>query len=37
MIKGQDNENDAYAFIFDQKWLIAGLSIEGTKITPIKR
>ncbi len=28
---------DAYAFIFDQQGLMASLSIEGTKITPIKR
>ncbi|MEA3642948.1 MAG: lipid-binding SYLF domain-containing protein [Lamprobacter sp.] len=30
-------KDDAYAFIFDQKGLMASLSIEGTKITPIKR
>ena len=29
-------KDDAYAFIFDQQGLMAGLSIEGTKITPIK-
>lgn len=29
--------NDAYAFIFDQQGLMASLSIEGTKITQIKR
>ncbi|MBN2885522.1 MAG: lipid-binding SYLF domain-containing protein, partial [Chromatiaceae bacterium] len=29
-------KDDAYAFIFDQKGLMASLSIEGTKITPIK-
>jgi hypothetical protein len=30
-------KHDAYAFIFDQKGLMASLSIEGTKISPIKR
>jgi lipid-binding SYLF domain-containing protein len=30
-------KDDAYAFIFDQKGLMASLSIEGTKISPIKR
>ncbi|WPL18161.1 hypothetical protein Thiowin_03220 [Thiorhodovibrio winogradskyi] len=30
-------QDDAYAFIFDQKGLMASLSIEGTKISPIKR
>jgi lipid-binding SYLF domain-containing protein len=30
-------KNDAYAFIFDQQGLMASLSIEGTKITRIKR
>jgi len=30
-------KDDAYAFIFSQQGLMAGLSIEGTKITPIKR
>lgn len=30
-------KDDAYAFIFDQQGLMAGLSIEGTKITRIKR
>ncbi|AOZ49116.1 YSC84-related protein [Chromobacterium vaccinii] len=29
--------NDAYAFIFDQQGLMASLSIEGTKISHIKR
>jgi lipid-binding SYLF domain-containing protein len=29
--------DDAYAFIFDQQGLMAGLSIEGTKISLIKR
>lgn len=29
-------KDDAYAFIFDQKGLMAALSIEGTKITRIK-
>lgn len=30
-------KDDAYAFIFNQQGLMAGLSLEGTKITPIKR
>jgi lipid-binding SYLF domain-containing protein len=30
-------KEDAYAFIFDQQGLMAGLSIEGTKISHIKR
>lgn len=30
-------KDDAYAFIFDQQGLMAGLSIEGTKVTRIKR
>jgi len=30
-------KDDAYAFIFDQKGLMAGVSIEGTKITEIDR
>jgi lipid-binding SYLF domain-containing protein len=29
-------KEDAYAFIFDQQGLMAGLSIEGTKITKIE-
>ena len=29
--------DDAYAFVFDQLGLMAGVSIEGTKITQIKR
>ena len=29
-------QDDAYAFIFDQKGLMAGVSIEGTKISHIK-
>lgn len=29
-------QDDAYAFIFDQKGLMAGVSIEGTKISRIK-
>lgn len=29
-------QDDAYAFIFDQQGLMAGISIEGTKITQIK-
>jgi lipid-binding SYLF domain-containing protein len=30
-------KDDAYAFIFDQSGLMAGINIEGTKITRIKR
>ncbi|BFM11991.1 lipoprotein [Simiduia litorea] len=30
-------KDDAYAFIFDQQGLMAGVSIEGTKISVIKR
>jgi lipid-binding SYLF domain-containing protein len=30
-------KDDAYAFIFNQQGLMAGISIEGTKITRIKR
>jgi lipid-binding SYLF domain-containing protein len=30
-------KDDAYAFIFDQQGLMASLSLEGTKITHIKR
>ncbi len=30
-------QNDAYAFIFDQQGLMAGVSIEGTKISLIDR
>jgi lipid-binding SYLF domain-containing protein len=30
-------KDDAYAFIFDQQGLMLGVSIEGTKITHIKR
>ena len=30
-------KEDAYAFIFDQKGLMAGVSIEGTKITKLKK
>jgi lipid-binding SYLF domain-containing protein len=30
-------KDDAIAFIFDQQGLMASLSIEGTKISPIKR
>jgi lipid-binding SYLF domain-containing protein len=29
-------KDDAYAFIFDQQGLMAGVSIEGTKITRLK-
>jgi len=30
-------KDDVYAFIFDQKGLMAGISIEGTKISRIRR
>lgn len=30
-------QDDAYAFIFSQEGLMAGVSIEGTKISQIKR
>jgi lipid-binding SYLF domain-containing protein len=30
-------KDDAYAFIFGQQGLMAGVSIEGTKISPIRR
>jgi lipid-binding SYLF domain-containing protein len=30
-------KDDAYAFIFDQTGLMAGVSIEGTKVSKIKR
>lgn len=30
-------KDDAYAFVFDQEGLMAGLSIEGTKISKIRR
>ncbi|MBB6251104.1 YSC84-related protein [Nitrospirillum iridis] len=30
-------QDDAYAFIFDQQGLMAGISIEGTKISKIRR
>jgi hypothetical protein len=30
-------KNDAYAFITDQQGLMASLSIEGTKVSHIKR
>ena len=30
-------KDDAYAFIFDQKGLMAGLTLEGTKVSRIKR
>ena len=29
-------QDDAYAFIFDQKGLMAGVSIEGTKISRVR-
>lgn len=30
-------KDDAYGFVFGQQGLMAGLSLEGTKISPIKR
>ncbi|WP_166364918.1 YSC84-related protein [Pseudomonas akapageensis] len=30
-------KDDAYAFVFGQQGLMAGVSLEGTKISPIKR
>jgi lipid-binding SYLF domain-containing protein len=30
-------QDDAYAYIFDQQGLMASLSIEGTKISPINK
>jgi lipid-binding SYLF domain-containing protein len=30
-------QDDAYAFIFNQEGLMAGISIEGTKVTKIER
>jgi lipid-binding SYLF domain-containing protein len=30
-------KDDAYAFIFDQQGLMAGISLEGTKISPIHK
>jgi lipid-binding SYLF domain-containing protein len=30
-------KDDAYAFIFDQKGLMAGITLEGTKVSRIKR
>jgi lipid-binding SYLF domain-containing protein len=30
-------KDDAYAFIFDQQGLMLSLSIEGTKISPIRK
>ena len=29
-------QDDAYAFIFDQRGLMAGVSIEGTKVTRVE-
>ena len=29
-------KDDAYAFIFNQKGLMAGISLEGTKVSHIK-
>lgn len=34
---GSYGEDDAYAYIFDQQGLMASLSIEGTKVSPIKK
>lgn len=36
-ISSSSVKNDAYAFIFSQQGLMAGVSIEGTKISHIKR
>ncbi len=36
-ISSSSLKNDAYAFIFSQQGLMAGVSIEGTKISHIKR
>jgi len=33
----QSRQDDSYAFIFSQQGLMAGVSIEGTKISRIKR
>ncbi|OPY78437.1 MAG: hypothetical protein A4E65_02202 [Syntrophorhabdus sp. PtaU1.Bin153] len=30
-------QSDAYAFFFDQKGLMAGLGLQGTKITKIRK
>jgi lipid-binding SYLF domain-containing protein len=30
-------KDDAYAFIFDQKGLMAGVALEGTKITKVNK
>jgi lipid-binding SYLF domain-containing protein len=30
-------QDDAYAFIFSQQGLMAGISIEGTKVSKIQR
>ena len=30
-------KSDVYAFFFDQKGLMAGLGLQGTKITTIKK
>ena len=30
-------QNDVYAFIFDQKGLMAGIGLQGSKITRINR
>ena len=35
-ISSSSMQDDAYAYIFDQQGLMAGVSIEGTKITQIK-
>lgn len=36
-ISSSSLKSDAYAFIFNQQGLMAGVSIEGTKISHIKR
>jgi lipid-binding SYLF domain-containing protein len=36
-ISSSTMKDDAYAYIFDQQGLMASLSIEGTKISPIKK
>jgi lipid-binding SYLF domain-containing protein len=30
-------QSDVYAFVFDQKGLMAGMGIQGSKITKINR
>jgi len=31
------NQSDIYAFFFDQKGLMAGLGLQGTKITRLEK